>query len=80
MLSRILAFGFLYAAMFLGWVGVGLWMLLAPGSIVNFVRDNIALIGENRPSCAAKLLVRLAGAGLVAFATRFAFRFAELLH
>jgi hypothetical protein len=78
MIGRLLVFGFFYAAMFLGWIGVGLYMLLAPASFVNFVRDNIALWGHGGPRSAGKFVVRLIGAGLVAFAVRFAFRTAEL--
>jgi hypothetical protein len=78
MISRLLVVGFFYAAMFLGWIAVGLYMLLAPASFVNFVRDNIALLGHGGPRSTGKFVVRLIGAGLVAFAVRFALRTADL--
>lgn len=78
MISRILVFGLLYVAMFLGWIAVGLFMLLAPATFINFVRDNVAVMAHNPPSGRSKFFIRLIGAGLLAFAMRFVFRIAEL--
>ncbi len=78
MISRLLVLGFFSAAMFLGWVGVGLFMLLAPGRFINFVRDNIALMSDRPPQRTSKLLVRGVGIFLVAFAIQFAVRTAGL--
>jgi hypothetical protein len=77
MITRLLVFALLYAAMFLGWLGVGLFMLLAPARFIQFVSEHVAL-GDDRQRAGSKLLVRVAGAGLVAFAVRFALRLAEL--
>jgi len=74
LISRLLVLGFFSAAMFLGWIGVGLFMLLAPARFINFVRDNIALLSDRPPQRASKLLVRGIGVFLVAFAIQFAFR------
>ena len=79
MVSRLLVFGILYLAMFLGWVGVGLFMLLAPTRFINFVHDNVGGLAESRPRVATAVLVRVIGAGFIAFAIRFAFRAADLL-
>jgi hypothetical protein len=78
MISRIFVFGILYVAMFLGWIAVGLFMLFAPATFINFVRDNIAVLAEGPPGVRSKLFIRLIGAGLLAFAMRFMFRIAEL--
>ena len=78
MISRLLVIGFFYLAMFLGWIAVGLFMLVTPGRFINFVRDNIAFMDEGRPLGAGKFVVRLIGAGLVAFAVLLAFRTADL--
>jgi len=79
MISRLLVFGILYLAMFLGWVGVGLFMLLAPTRFIRFVHDNVGGLAESRPRVATGVLVRVIGAGFIAFAIRFAFRAAEML-
>jgi len=65
--------------MFFGWIGIGLFMLLAPASFIRFCRENVWALGESRHQDAGKLLVRVIGASFVAFAIRFAFRIAELL-
>ena len=81
MISRLLVIGFLYAAMFLSWIGVGLFMLLAPRGFIKFVRDNVATLAgnERRASRTTLLLVRFVGIGLVAFAIRFALKIVQLL-
>jgi hypothetical protein len=78
MITRLLFIAFLYAVMFLAWIGIGLFMLLAPASFIKFCRDNVWALGESRHQNAGKLLVRVIGASFVAFAMRFALRIAEL--
>jgi hypothetical protein len=78
MISRLLFLGCIYAAMFLGWLGVGFFMLFAPGRCIDFVRDNIAVMTDRPPQRAVKLLVRGIGIFLVVFAIRFALRTAGL--
>jgi len=77
MISRLFVFGILYAAMFLGWIGVGLFMLLAPARFIKVVRDNVAVLPEARERVGTGFIVRIIGAGFVAFAIRFALRAAE---
>ena len=48
--------------MFLGWVGVGLFMLLAPTRFINFVHDYADGLAESRPRMATSVLVRVMGA------------------
>jgi hypothetical protein len=54
-------------------------MLLAPARFIRFCSDNIVMLGESRPREAGKWLVRIVGAGFVAFAIRLALRIAEML-
>ncbi len=78
MISRLLVIAVLYAAMFLSWICVGMFMLLAPARFIRFCSDNVFALGESQPREAGRWLVRAIGAGLVAFAIRFALRIAEL--
>ena len=78
MISRLLVFGLLYVAMFLGWIGVGLFMLLAPARFLQFVRDNVGPMVEGRRSQGGELFIRIVGAGFIAFALRFALGVADL--
>lgn len=71
-MNRLLGIVFLYFAMMLGWIGVGLFMLLAPARFGNLVHDSLMLFPEVRAGdWGKKLFVRLLGLGLVAFAVRF---------
>jgi hypothetical protein len=59
--------------MFLGWTGVGLFMLLAPGRFGNLLHHNVGVFPEVQKSdWGRKLFVRLIGAGFLAFAVHFA--------
>lgn len=71
-------FGILYLAMFLGWVGLGLFMLLALTRFINFVHDYAGGLAESRPRMATIVPVRVMGAGFIAFAIHFARRATEL--
>lgn len=70
----------LYVVMFLGWTGVGLLMLLAPVRFSRLVHDNAGVFPEFASGdWGKKLVVRIVGAGLLAFASRFAIRVADLV-
>ncbi len=72
-MSRIFGVTGLYALMFCAWMGVGLYMVLAPVRFGNLIHDSFELFPEVRPSdWFKKLVVRLAGLGLLGFAVRFA--------
>jgi hypothetical protein len=79
-MSRLLGVVVIYAAMFLAWSGVGLFMLLAPARFGNLVHDNLLLFPEvGSRDWGKKLVVRLVGVGLFAFAIRFALGVAEIV-
>jgi hypothetical protein len=78
-MSRLLGLVIVYAAMFLGWCGVGLFMVLAPVRFGNLVHDTLLLFPEvGAKDWGKKLLLRLVGAGLLVFAIRFALGIAQL--
>jgi hypothetical protein len=78
-MSRLLGVVFVYAAMLLAWTGVGFFMLLAPGRFGNLVHDSLGLFPQvNRGDWGKKLILRLVGLGLLAFAIRMALRIAAL--
>jgi hypothetical protein len=69
-----------YVVMFLGWTGVGLLMLLAPARFSRLVHDNAGVFPQFGSSdWGKKLIVRLIGGGLLAFASWFAIRVADLI-
>jgi hypothetical protein len=71
-MNRLLGIAFLYLAMMLGWIGVGLFMLFAPARFGNLVHDSLMLFPEvRRGDWGKKLIVRVVGIGLIAFAIRF---------
>ena len=79
-MSLLLGVVFIYGAMFLAWTGVGLFMLFAPARFGNLVHDNLQLFSEvGANDWGKKLIVRLAGTGLLAFALRFAFGITQLV-
>ena len=45
-MNRLLGIAFLYLAMMLGWIGVGLFMLFAPSRFGNLVHDSVVLFPE----------------------------------
>ena len=74
-MNRLLGIVFLYLAMMLGWIGVGLFMLFAPARFGNLIHDSLMLFPEVKPGDWGKrLLVRILGVGLLAFAIRFILR------
>jgi len=79
-LSRLLGILALYLLMFLGWAGVGLLLVFAPGRAGNLLHNGFGLFPEVAPHHGGKnLLLRLIGVGLLAFAVRFAFGVLALL-
>jgi hypothetical protein len=71
-MGRILGVVLIYGAMVAAWSCVGLFLLIAPGRFGNLLHDNLHLFPEvNRDDWAKKLVLRLLGAGLLAFTIRF---------
>jgi hypothetical protein len=78
--TRLLGPLLIYVVMFLGWTGVGLFMLLAPGRFGNLLHHNVGVFPEvQKADWGRKLFVRLIGAGFLAFAVHFARGVAALL-
>jgi hypothetical protein len=78
--TRLLGPFLIYIAMFLGWTGVGLFMLLSPGRFGNMLHDNVGVLPAiQQTDWGKKLFVRLVGIGLLGFAARFALRVMDLL-
>jgi hypothetical protein len=78
--TRVLGPLLLYVVMFLGWVGVGLVMVLAPARFGNLLHHNVGVFPEVQKSdWGKKLLLRLVGAGFLAFAVHFAAGVADLV-
>jgi hypothetical protein len=74
-MTRLLGIAFVYLVMMAGWMGVGLFMLVAPARFGNLVHDSLMLFPEVRPGdWGKKMFVRIVGFGLIAFAIRFAVR------
>lgn len=79
-MSRLLGLVALYVLMFLGWAGLGLSLILAPGRVGNLVHDSLGLFPPVAPGDRAKkFFLRLVGAALLAFAARFALRVFALI-
>ena len=76
------AFGIVlvYLVMLIAWIGVGLFILLAPRRFGNLVNESFGLFPAVGPGdWGKKLLLRLAALGLVAFAARFLWGIRQLL-
>lgn len=72
-MSRLLGVLALYALMFVAWIGVGLFLLLAPVRFGNIFHDSFGLLPQMSSSDhGKKTMLRLIGLALVAFAVRFA--------
>ena len=68
------AFGIVmvYLLMLCAWVGVGMFSAIAPRRFGNLLNESFGLFPEVGPrDWGKKLLLRLAGLGLLAFAARF---------
>ena len=80
-MSRLLGVVFIYLAMLVAWTAAGAFMLLAPVRFGNLIHDSLNLFPEvHRGDWGKKLVVRLAGAGLLGFAVLFALRIAAFVH
>jgi hypothetical protein len=72
-MSRLLGIVLVYALMFLGWTGVGLFMIVAPARFGNLVHESFGFFPHvKHDDWGKKLILRLTGAGLLVFALRFA--------
>lgn len=69
---RALGIVLAYLLMLCAWVGVGLFIILAPRRFGNLVNESFGLFPEVGPGdWGKKLFLRLVGLGLLAFAARF---------
>ena len=72
-MSRLLGIVLVYALMLLGWTGVGVFMIVAPARFGNLVNESFGLFPQVKDGdWGKKLILRLAGLGLLGFAIRFA--------
>ena len=72
-MSRLLGIVLVYSLMFLGWTGVGLFMVLAPARFGNLVHESFGFFPHVEDGdWGKKLILRIVGAGLLGFAMRFA--------
>ena len=77
-MNRLIGIVLIYAAMMLAWTVAGLFMLIAPARFGNLVHDNLYLFPLVTPrDWGKKLVLRLLGIGLLAFAIRLAVRIAH---
>jgi len=71
--SRLIGILVLYVLMFLAWIGVGFFLLLAPVRFGKVLHDSFGLLPEvSQDNRGKKAILRLIGLALVAFAVRFA--------
>ena len=78
-MSRLLGVVAVYALMFLAWTSVGLFLLFAPERFGNLVHDGFGFFPEvHSGDWGKKLILRIVGVGLLAFAVRFALGVAAL--
>jgi hypothetical protein len=69
---RALGAVLIYFVMLGAWVGVGLFILIAPARFGNLVNESFGLFPQVRAGdWGKKLFLRLVGLGLLAFAARF---------
>ncbi len=79
-MSRLLGIVAIYAAMFLGWIVAGLFMLFDPARCGNLIHDSFGLYPQvGRHDWGKKLILRLGGIGLLGFAVHFALRAGALI-
>ena len=80
MAYRILAGILLYLVLPVIWLSLGTVMLLKPVRFAHFIHENFVLLPEiGQGDTGWKLVIRLGGAGLFAFAVRFVWKAAQLL-
>ena len=69
-----------YVVMLMAWVGVGLFIVIAPARFGNLVNESFGLFPEvHARDWGKKLFLRLIGLGLLAFAARFVWGIRQLL-
>jgi hypothetical protein len=74
-LYRILAGVLLYLVLPIIWLSLGAYMLLAPVRFAHFIHENFVLLPQiSQRDSGWKLLIRVAGAGLLAFAVHFVWK------
>jgi hypothetical protein len=72
-MSRLLGIVLVYSLMFLGWSGVGLFMVVSPARFGNLVHESFGFFPNVKDGdWGKKLILRIAGVGLLGFAARFA--------
>jgi len=72
-MSRLLGIVLVYSLMFLGWTSVGLFMIVAPARFSNLVHESFGFFPHvGKRDWGKKLILRMVGVGLLAFAARFA--------
>jgi hypothetical protein len=80
MAYRILAGILLYLVLPIIWLSLGTFMLLAPVRFAYFIHENFFLLPQiGQRDTGWKLLIRVAGAALFAFAVRFVWKALQLL-
>jgi hypothetical protein len=73
-MSRLLGIVLVYSLMFLGWTGVGLFMIVAPARFGKLVNESFGFFPQVKDGdWGKKLILRLVGLALLGFAVRFAF-------
>jgi hypothetical protein len=78
-MNRLLGVALVYALMFLAWTGVGLFMMFAPTRFGNLVNESFGLFPRVEVGdWGKKLILRVAGAGLLGFAAHFALNIAAV--
>jgi hypothetical protein len=78
-MSRLLGVAVIFILMFAGWMGAAAFLLFAPVRAGNLIHDSFGLFPEvHRNDHGKKILLRLAGLGLLGFAVHFALRVAGL--
>ena len=76
---RALGAVLVYFVMLGAWVGVGLFIMIAPARFGNLVNESFGLFPEVRArDWGKKLFLRLVGLGLLAFAARFVWGIRQL--
>ena len=78
-MTRLLGIVAVYALMFLAWTGAGLFLLISPLRAGNLLHESFGLYPEVKPrDRGRKLILRIVGLGLLAFASHFARRVVAL--
>jgi hypothetical protein len=73
-MTRLVGFAWFFVIMFFGWMGAGLFMLLAPVRFGNLIHESFGVLPRITPhDRGKKLAIRIVGVALLGFAVRFAF-------